>query len=223
MSRFNYENSENYSRSGSGTNYFKLVNDGDTARVRFMYNTMDDIEGMAVHQIELPDGKKKYVNCLREYDQPLDDCPLCKKGYRVLPKVFITLYNEDEGQVQIWERGIKWLKKLNGLCKRHNPLVGAVVEIERDGKPRDTKTEYQTYDEDDDGTTLEDLPEAPEVLGTIVLDKSYEELEAFIETGDFEATKPVRRRARDEEDEEDEEEEERPSRRTRRTPRGKGF
>lgn len=224
MSRFNYENSENYNRSGSSTNYFKLANDGDTAKVRFMYNTMNDIEGLAVHQVELPDGRRKYVNCIREYDEPIDNCPLCKSGSRAMPKLFLKLYNEDEGQVQIWERGVTFFKKLNGLCKRHKPLVGSLIEIERNGKKGDTKTTYETYDEDDDGTTLEDLPEAPEILGTIVLDKTYEEIEAFVETGDFSEARTVRRKSRVEEEEDEEEEEERPSRRSgRRTPRDRGF
>lgn len=220
MSRFNYENSENYNRSGSSTGYFKLANDGDTARVRFMYNSIDDIEGFSVHQVELPDGRHKYVNCIREYDEPIDNCPLCKAGYKTMPKLFLALYNEDDQTVQVWERGVSFYKKLNGLCKRHKPLVGSVVELERNGKKGDTKTTYETYDEDNDETTLEDLPEAPEILGTLVLNKDYDELQNFVDTGDFESSGRPTRRNRDNEEDEDE----RPHRPTgRRTPKGRGF
>lgn len=220
MSRFNYADSENYSGGGSKTGFFKLPNDGDTARVRFMYNGIDDIEGYSVHQVELSDGRKKYVNCIREYDEPIDNCPLCKAGYKVMSKLFLTLYNEESGNVQIWERGISFYKKLNGLCKRHKPLVGAVVEVERNGKAGDTKTTYETYDEDNDDTTLEDLPEAPEIIGNLVMEKSFDELENFVDTGDFESSGRPSRRSRDDE----EDEEERPHRPTgRRTPKGRGF
>ena len=82
MARFSYEEAENYGGNG-GHGFFALQNDGDVARVRFMYNKLEDIEGYAVHQIEL-NGKKRYVNCLREYGHPVDDCPLCKKGMFVI-------------------------------------------------------------------------------------------------------------------------------------------
>ena len=54
---------------------------------------------------------------------------------------------------------------------------------------------------ENDGTTLEDLPEIPQVLGTIVLDKSYEDMADYIETGSFppdESTPARRHSAREE-------------------------
>ena len=64
MARFRAEESENYGGNGGG-GFFSLKNDGDIGRVRFMYSGIDDVEGFSVHEVQV-DGKKRYVNCLRE-------------------------------------------------------------------------------------------------------------------------------------------------------------
>lgn len=184
MARFNVDEVENYGGQGGG-GFFSLKNDKDVATVRFMYNSIDDVEGYAVHEIEV-DGKKRYVNCLREYNQPLDDCPLCAAKFRVIAKLFVILYNVESKEVKIWDRGKTFFSKLSSLCARYSPLVSTPFEIERNGKKGDTKTTYETYALDTDDVTLEDLPEVPELLGTLILDKSYEELEFFLDNGYFE-------------------------------------
>ena len=213
MARFNAETVDRYGGQG-GAGYFSLKNDGDVARVRFLYNTADDIEGYAVHEVEI-DGKKRYVNCIREYNQPVDECPFCKAKKFQVAKLFIPLYNEDEGKVQIWERGKKFFSKISGLCARYNkaPIVSQTFDIERHGKQGDTQTTYEIYSTGDiDNATLEDY-ETPEVLGSLILDKSYEDMEFYLSDGD---SAPVRRNSgRDREDRE-----EMPRRnRDRRTPR----
>lgn len=184
MARFNANDVENYGGQGGG-GFFALKNDKDVATVRFMYDSIDDVEGYAVHEIEV-DGKKRYVNCLREYNQPLDDCPLCAAKSRVIAKLFVILYDVESEEVKIWDRGKTFFSKLSSLCARYNPLVSTPFEIERNGKKGDTKTTYETYALDTDDVTLEDLPEVPELLGTLILDKSYEELEFFLDNGYFE-------------------------------------
>ena len=42
------------------SSFFTLKDDGDVARVRFMYNSMEDVIGYAVHEVEV-DGKKRYL------------------------------------------------------------------------------------------------------------------------------------------------------------------
>lgn len=184
MARFNAQEVENYGGQGGG-GFFALKNDKDLATVRFMYETIDDIEGFAVHEVEV-DGKKRYVNCLREYNQPVDDCPLCAAKSRVIAKLFIILYDVESEEIKIWDRGKTFFSKLSSLCARYNPLVSTPFEIERNGKKGDTKTTYETYALDTDDITLEDLPEAPELLGTLILDKTFEELEFFLDNGYFE-------------------------------------
>ncbi len=186
MARFTYDEVDNYGGNGGG-GFFSLSNDGDVAKVRFMYNKLEDVEGVAVHQIEI-DGKKRYVNCLREYGHPVDDCPFCKSGSFVQAKLFIPLVDIESGQVKIWERGKKFFGKIAGICSRYaskEDLVSHIFEVERHGKKGDTQTTYEVYEVESDGTTLEDLPEAPQVIGGLVLDKSKEEMQYFLDYGEF--------------------------------------
>lgn len=211
MPRFRIGEEENYGGSGGG-GFFGLKNDGDVARVRFMYNNIDDVVGYAVHEVEL-DGKKRYVNCLREYNQPIDECPFCKDHKFQTVKLYVPIYNIDEDKVQVWERGKKFFAKLSSLCSRYDNLVSHVFEVERHGKPGDQATTYEIYEIEKDGTTLDDLPELPDVLGGLILDKTYEEMEYYLENGDFgeeaEEEPVTRRRERVREEE---------TRTTRRTP-----
>ena len=183
MARFNVNEADNYGGNGQSS-FFALKNDKDVATVRFMYNTLEDVEGYAVHEIEVG-GKKRYVNCLRAYNEPIDNCPLCAARYRVLAKLFVTLYDEDSQEIKVWDRGKTFFSKLSSLCSRYNPLVSTPFEIERNGKKGDTSTTYETYALQTDDVTLEDLPEVPELLGTLILDKSFDELTTFVKTGSF--------------------------------------
>lgn len=183
MAKFSVNDAENYGGNGGG-NFFSLKNDKDVATVRFMYNTIEDVEGYAVHEVEV-DGKKRYVNCLRSYTEPVDKCPLCAARYKVLAKLFVMLYDVDAEEVKVWDRGKTFFSKLSSLCARYNPLVSTPFEIERNGKKGDTKTTYETYALDTDETKLEDLPEIPELLGTLILDKTAEELNYFLDNGVF--------------------------------------
>lgn len=174
---------ENYGSKGNGS-FFSLKNHKDTAKVRFMYESVEDIDGYALHEVEV-DGRKRYVNCLREYDDPIENCPLCAAKIRVIPKLFILLYDEDSQEVKIWDRGRTFFDRLEGLCNRYDPLVSTVFEIERNGKPNDPGTKYEFYPLGTDETLLEDLPELPEIMGGLILDKSFEDLEFFLEEGNF--------------------------------------
>ena len=203
MGRFNYQDADNYGGSGNNS-YFSLKNDGDMASVRFMYNDMDDVEGFAVHQVEI-DGKKRYVNCLRDYNEPKSKCPFCEAGMKQIAKLFIPLYDEDEGDIKVWERGKNFFAKISGLCARYAkdvPLVSHTFDIERHGKPGDTQTTYETFETGCDETKIEDLGELPEILGTFVLDKSADDMNYYLEEGEFPAeggSRPRRRNAHAEE------------------------
>lgn len=216
MARFRAEDADRYGGQG-GAGYFSLKNDKDVARVRFMYNSADDVEGYAVHQVEV-DGKKRWVNCLREYNQPIDDCPFCAAKKFQTAKLFIPLYNIDEDKVQIWERGKKFFAKISSLCARYatkGNLVSHIFEIERNGKAGDTQTVYEIYEVDSDDTTMDDLPEVSDPIGSVILDKSAEDMSFYVENGYFppdgDEDVPVRRRGRREESDDD-------GRSSRRTP-----
>lgn len=215
MARFRYDEADHYGGQG-GTGFFSLKNDKDVALVRFMYNSVDDVEGYAVHQVEI-DGKKRYVNCLREYNQPKDVCPFCRANMFTTAKLFIPVYNIDEDKVQMWERGKKFISKISSICARYPDVVSHKFEIERNGKKGETTTTYEIYEVGKDETTLEDLPDVANPLGSIVLDKSADDMEFYLDNEYFPPDgeeAPVRRR------EPREREEERP---VRRTPRRETF
>ena len=225
MARFRYDEADKYG-SGTGTRFFALKDDKDTAQVRFMYSSVDDIECFAVHQLDVKGEafKKRYVNCLREYRDPLDKCPFCaaKMGTRV--KLMVPLYNVDTETVQLWDKGKKFINQLTSLCGRYSsadtPLCAHIFEIERNGKAKDQSTTYSIYEISKDDTILEDLPEVPDVLGSIIEDMSPEDMENYLANGDSSSDEepPVRRRSsnNDYDARRESDVDERP---TRRTPR----
>ena len=207
MARFNASDIDRYGGQG-GAGFFSLKNDGDVARVRFMYNSIDDVEGLSVHQVEI-DGKKRYVNCLRAYNESVDKCPFCKAGKPVMAKLFIPLYDEDDDKVKIWERGKKFFGKISGLCARYDKLVEQAFEIERHGKAGSSDTTYELFPVDGEKLSFEDLPEAPEIVGGFVLDKTADDMNYYLDEGEFppveedEEEVPRRRGSRRSESEED--------------------
>ena len=226
MASFNVRDAENYGGQGGG-GFFSLKNNKDVAQVRLLYNGIDDVSGKSVHEIEL-NGKKRYVNCLREYGDPVDVCPLCKAGSFVQVKYFIPLYviaiktNNDNpdrvppivtpvDSIMTWERGKKYGSKLTSIMSRYPDTVSHIFEIERNGKAGDQQTTYEIWEtgtdegasiqRSEDSTTLSITADdgtvnnfdIPDPIGTIVLDKSAEEMENFLQTGDFGTQAPIRR------------------------------
>lgn len=219
MARFDFSDVEHYQTKSSGGGYFSLKNDKDVATVRFLYNNADDIEGFSVHEVEVGD-KRRYVNCLRTYRDPVDMCPLCKAKNQPKAKLFIPLYNVDAEQSQVWERGPKFFGKISGVCSRYGrkPIVSQLFEVERNGKPKDTGTTYEIYRTDDeaDDMRIEDF-DMPKILGGVVIDATADDMEYYLDNGEFppaddEDEAPRSRRSEDSDD--------RPTRRSegRRTP-----
>ena len=192
MAQFSVSNADNYGGQGGG-GFFSLKNDKDVAKVRFLYGGIDDVQGYSVHEVEL-NGKKRYVNCLREYGDPVDACPFCREGRFNQVKYFVPIYNMDTDSLQTWERGKKFGAKLTSMCSRYPNTVAHTFEIERQGRAGDTQTTYEIYETGEtEGVTMEDF-DVPNPLGTIILDKTADEMETYLQTGDFEAgNAPARR------------------------------
>ena len=129
-------------------------------------------------------------------------------------------------KVQIFEKGPSFFDELSGALEHcdADPICSQLFEIERRGKAGDKKTVYkvwQTKDRPDD-SKLEDF-DVPEILGKVILDKSADDMEYFLETksrkgvGSFPPEDsedvPMRRRSSAREERE---EEERPIRSARR-------
>lgn len=236
MGRFGAGDLSHYGGSG-GTGFFSLRGDGDVAQVRFLYDSIEDVEGYAVHEVEV-DGRKRYVNCLRSYNEPVDNCPFCREGHRQLVKLFVPVYSVSEKRTLIWERGKQFFAKISSLCGRYQHLVSHVFEIERNGKPGDTQTTYEIFPIEPfegDGSTLDDFE--PLDLSGFVLEKSAEDMEYYLQESQFPPTDddmPVRRGRRADAEEEIESDNENVGRRApsrtepargrvqRRTPAGRG-
>lgn len=181
MARFKADQVDNYKVSGGGS-FFSLQNDKDYAKVRLMYNDMNDVELFSVHEVEV-NGQTYWVNCLREYDEPIDKCPLCAAGNKIQVKMWVPLYLTETQEVKIWERGRTFVSKLESASRRFSPLASCTFEIERNGKKGDQNTTYELIYIDKDETKLEDLPPLPEIVGTVVKELTAEQLEEFLQTG----------------------------------------
>lgn len=197
MARVTYEDSEKYF-SGSGGDWFQLKNDGDVARVQFMLNDIDDIPIYSTHKVKLGD-KERYVDCLRNPQDPIDTCPFCAAGLPAKAVRFIIMYQHDDGKVKIWERGKQFISKLQGLINRYHPLEEKVFEVERHGKAGDTNTKYEIYPLDGVEPVNLDEMEMPDLEGGLILQKTADEMEVYLDTGSFPNTDdasnaPVRRR-----------------------------
>lgn len=200
MGRVSFNNVNNYGGNGGG-GFFSLKNDKDVAQVRFMLENEEDLDNIAyaVHRVKVGDYERN-VSCLREYNEPVSKCPFCQELANVQLKFYIPLYNINDDEVQMWERGKTFASKLSGIMSRYgskSPLVNHIFEIERNGEKGNMKTTYEAYEVDKDDTTLDDLPEIPEVIGNVyILDKSEDDMNYYLETGEFPPVddEPVRRR-----------------------------
>lgn len=181
MARFKADQVDNYKPAGSGS-FFSLANDKDYETVRFMYNDMNDVEMFSVHEIEV-NGQTYWVNCLREYDEPVDNCPLCASGNKIQVKMWVPLYIEKTGEVKIWERGRTFVAQLDSASRRFSPLASAIFDIERNGKKGDQSTTYALINIGRDEKKLEELPELPNIVGTVVREFTFEQLEEYLQTG----------------------------------------
>jgi len=183
MARITHEEADRFS-SGSNSDWFQLKNDRDVARVQFMHDSIDDIEVYSVHRVMVGE-KERYVNCLRTYDDPIDMCPFCASGMFVEPVRYVVMFQHDDERVKIWQRGKQFISKLQGLMDRYQPFSQHVFEIERHGVAGDKQTKYEIYSMDRvDPYDLSEV-EYPQILGGIILDKTAEEMEIFLDTGQF--------------------------------------
>ena len=131
--------------SGGGSSYFKLE-EGKSAMVRFLYNTMEDMEPMACHVVDDPNGKyPQNVLCARETaESPISDCKYCQSGHKIVARYIIPIYNEDSQEIQYWVRTGKFEEKLAVHTEDFNgqaPISGQVFKIIRTGSV--TSTDYE--------------------------------------------------------------------------------
>ena len=203
--KFNMKEVDNYSPDKPG--YFtELKNDGDSCRVRVLYESLEDVDGNCVHRVRTRSGAYVWVDCLRQdYEDPMDVCPFCscskddvKKTYT---KFWVPLYLVDKQEIVLWERGkVFWKDVLYPLMvEKGSPFCGHVFIVERHGEAKSMDTTYDFIEDSVDDTILDDFDNIPDAFGLAVQDRSFEELENFVRTGDFSGKEappelPIRRR-----------------------------
>ena len=185
MAKFGLDRAENFGGQG-GAGFFSFKG-RNTAHIRFLYDNVRDVEGYAVHEVEL-NGKKRYVDCLRGANDTVDKCPLCGAGNWAQVKYFVPVYDEDLGLVLTWDRGKSFGRRLEKLFEKYaaeKPLCSTCFtvtkEINEEGYPYYTFKPYYT-----DGAELDELPEyGKSVYGNLVLVKTAEEMKDYLTYGDF--------------------------------------
>ena len=183
MGRINPNEFDNYSNSND-SEWLKLQNDGDVARVQFLYESFNDLDTYVAHKVKIGDYDS-YADCKRDYDSPIDDCPFCAAGLQAKPVVMISMYDHEDGKVKIWERGKTFLKKMEALFNRYPNLSNMVFEIERRGAKGDKKTTYEIFPMPDVEPIDVSEVERPEFLGSFILDKTPDEMQTYLDVGNF--------------------------------------
>jgi len=117
--------------------FFVLPNDGDSAKVTFLYESAQDVLVADVHYIKSSEYSG-YVHC------PGPGCPACRKGIGVRTKLFIPLFNYDHDRIEFWDRTTYFEPQLNHdiFNKFPNPSE-YVFEVIRHGEARSTDTTYE--------------------------------------------------------------------------------
>lgn len=144
-------------RGGQGDNsaprgpripFFSLTNDGDRAVVRFLVDSEDDIEVVHTHQYN-SNGRLRRVECLREGNEPTDNCPFCAANKPIQDRVYIKLVEyvaDEQGRIQpvakIWERPMKYAARLARDLTEYGSLSNILFVVTREGAAGSTSTDY---------------------------------------------------------------------------------
>lgn len=190
--------------NGYAVEFFNLKNDNDEAIVRIMHDSINDFEILTTHEIR-EDGKYRgRVNCIRNPKDDLNKCPLCAANVPVNQRMYIHLihYVPDENgniipKAKIWERNVFYANQIKSYIDNYGPMSDIICKIVRKGKPGDQKTRYdiipnlnkQVY-RDDIYVKDTSLFENYRTLGTVVQERSYEDLVTYITTGHMPKKQP---------------------------------
>lgn len=154
MAEFNYQDLEKLNGDfHQQVEFFSLKNDKDEAIVRFAFDSLDELQFVAVHNVVV-NGKYRKASCLRTNlkTDPVEKCPLCASGNPLQKRVFVKLiqYNLDERDengrptytAKVWERSANFKNTLLSYINNYAPLSDAIFKIVRNGVAGDTKTTY---------------------------------------------------------------------------------
>lgn len=192
MARLNAQQAATFPSGGGRSSFLSLANDGDSAIVRFAYNTVDELCGCdSVHTIK-NNVTDKYVtvDCLKtDFSNPDSVCPLCAAGIKMQKVYYLQVRNEETGEMQLWQRGDNFVTKtLAPLLKDYEmdgtPVTGLPIKIVRHGAKGDMNTTYALIPRQADGMTLDQFPEDIDVREEgIVKDYDFNTLQNYVNTG----------------------------------------
>ena len=133
---------DKYSGNKGGNKYFS-IKDKESATVRFLYNTYDDIDGIACHNVKIGD-RYQLIACPRQEGEPLDVCKYCSGENKPVLRVAVPIFNEDSQQIEYWMKSGKFvgedLKMVWDLVVQQNkPIASQQYIIKREGNGLDTK------------------------------------------------------------------------------------
>lgn len=196
MARVTPEQAERMSSSGEKTPWFKLENDGDTCIIQFPYKTVEDIARLSVHEVPIPGTEwTSSVDCLRDLESPISDCPMCECGFTQKSKIVLEVYNHTTGRVEFWQRSNTFVKKniesLISLYGTQGDFDFQLFQIQRIGAKGYLKTEYsillapQTSADVVDWNELDDQDMWPPVVGkeftSPVRERTAADMEYYLE------------------------------------------
>ena len=211
MGKVNFDNldevmSTTSTDNGNDIGFFTLKNDGDEAIVRFICDSTQDFDIRTVHSISIGNNRYRKVNCIRDPRDPIDKCPLCANGTQISTRFFIRLiqYNKVSDpqtgaihvvpKAMIWERSVSYAKTLKSYLDNYGPMSDVICKIIRHGGAGDMKTTYEIVPNLSKAIYRDDIyVKDPtlfgtfDTLGTIVMNKDYNELDYFVKNGKFPA------------------------------------
>ena len=185
-------------QGGPQVGFFTLKNNGDEAIVRFMHDDTNSFEILGTHQIRV-NGKFRRINCIRNPQDPISACPFCESGEKLDYRFYIHLLqytNNPDGTVsvepKVWERSISYANKLREYITNYGPMSDVICKIVRHGEPGDMKTEFEIIPNlnkqiyrDDVFVKKPELFDGYKALGRVVLDRSKEDINVYLNTGNF--------------------------------------
>lgn len=190
MARITREQSD--SLSPSSGNWFKLSNDKDTALIQFPYTHPEDIGRYSVHKLSVEgnnNGATYMVDCIRELEDSVEACPLCDVGEATVSANLLQFYNHNTGRVEVWERSNKFLERVEALMDTYGyeDFNYRVFQIQRLGAKGDLKTTYDfnLMDRVDPIDWNDPSLDCPNIVGSTIRAASFEDMEQFLETGQW--------------------------------------
>lgn len=176
--------------------YFFLLDDGNTAIVRFNISDIEDIKVISRHTITL-NGKRRSIECIRNFNDPKDVCPLCASGNKPSFRIYLELlsYKIEDGKIiaepGIWDQPTRFRGMLKSYYMEYGDLRNVLFKVTRHGKKGDTNTSYfitpadpRIYKKENyvaDFSAFDNF----DINRSLILNKNKEDLQYYVENGTF--------------------------------------